>query len=104
MRKRMNVVDESGRTLSPALAWILTTLLLAGLAFSGQSSVELGMLLFHDPAMGGSRNEKSCNSCHPEGRGLEQATLKQNVTEVIKSCILGPMDGNRVPDGWTCGP
>lgn len=72
------------------------TVFLSGSSYAGQSSVELGTLLFHDPALGGSRNEKSCNTCHPDGRGLEQATRRSNLTEVIKSCILGPMDGNRV--------
>lgn len=71
-------------------------LFLPGSSDAGQSSVELGMLLFHDPALGGSRNEKSCNTCHPDGRGLERATRRSNMTEIIKSCILGPMDGNRV--------
>lgn len=76
--------------------WVAVLCLFPGAASAGQSSVELGMLLFHDPALGGSRNEKSCNTCHPEGRGLERATRKSNMTEVVKSCILGPMDGNRV--------
>ncbi|MCE1273941.1 MAG: cytochrome-c peroxidase, partial [Chlorobiales bacterium] len=34
-------------------------------------SVEEGMRLFSDPALGGLNNQKSCNSCHPSGKGLE---------------------------------
>jgi len=75
---------------------LLVSCLGGGSLLAAQSSVELGMLLFHDPALGGSRNEKSCHTCHPDGRGLEQAGLKSNLTEIIKSCILGPMEGNRI--------
>ena len=65
----------------------------AGLAVSGGASVEQGKALFNDSGLGGSTNEKSCASCHPEGRGLEQSGEKDNLAQVINGCIAGPLRG-----------
>jgi cytochrome c len=58
---------------------------------SGQGAVERGKGLFSDPALGGSTNEKSCNSCHPGGKGLEHSG--QNSAEMVNKCIKGPLAG-----------
>ncbi|MFN3481078.1 MAG: hypothetical protein ACK415_11950 [Thermodesulfovibrionales bacterium] len=43
-----------------------------GLVFSGvfAADVEKGKALFNDPKLGGGTSGKSCNSCHPDGKGL----------------------------------
>lgn len=35
--------------------------------------VERGKTLFNDPKAFGAPGDKSCNSCHPDGKGLEKA-------------------------------
>ncbi|UCG77833.1 MAG: hypothetical protein JSV21_09685 [Nitrospirota bacterium] len=40
------------------------------------ADISQGKKLFEDPKFAGSTNNKSCNSCHPDGRGLENASGK----------------------------
>ena len=42
----------------------------AGSAMGEEASVDLGKILFNDPTLGGSTNDKSCGSCHGEGEGF----------------------------------
>lgn len=56
-------------------------------------SVEEGMRLFSDPALGGLNNQKSCNSCHPSGKGLENAWKNPNLADRINKCIAATMNG-----------
>jgi cytochrome c len=65
----------------------------AGLALSGEASVEQGEQLFNDPTLGGSTNEKSCGSCHPDGRGLKESGTKANLAQMINTCIEKPLGG-----------
>jgi len=75
-------------------------LLLAGPAMAEKSSVELGQKLFNDPTLGGSSNDKSCASCHPNGEGMEKAGAKSNLAKIINQCITGPLGGEKI-DGRT---
>ena len=65
---------------------------------SGQGSVERGKMLFSDPALGGSTNEKSCNSCHPGGKGLEHSG--QNSAAMVNKCIEGPLAGKALEEDF----
>lgn len=56
-------------------------------------SVEEGMRLFSDPALGGLNNQKSCNSCHPSGKGLENAWKNPSLADRINKCIAATMNG-----------
>ena len=54
-----------------------------------------GRALFNDPSYGGSKNDKSCNSCHPGGKGLMEAGKKErNLTDNIKRCINAALKGD----------
>ncbi len=69
-------------------------LLIAGhiaLALQGGASIEQGKKLFHNPGLG--TTGKSCNSCHPGGRGLEQSGARRNLTDIINGCITIPLKG-----------
>lgn len=50
-----------------------------------------GKQLFSDPKLGGSTNDKSCNTCHPEGKGLEKTGA--NLESMIQACIQKALDG-----------
>lgn len=67
------------------------------------ADVERGARLFRDPALSGSRNDKSCWSCHEHGEGLERAhrpvfrslfgLRKRDLGDVINWCITEPLQG-----------
>lgn len=75
-------------------------LLTGGQALAAKTSVELGKKLFNDPTLGGSTNDKSCNSCHADGEGLEKAGDNKKLVKVINQCITGPLKGKKI-DGRT---
>lgn len=52
--------------------------------------MERGKILFNDPALGGSKNDKSCNSCHPNGKGLEKGEI---TADSVNLCIERPLAG-----------
>lgn len=70
--------------------------LCTSLAMGEESSAEMGRKLFNDPALGGSTNPQSCNSCHIDGNGLEEAGSESNVAETINFCIERPLKGNKL--------
>ena len=57
-----------------------------------------GKALFNDVKFAGGTAGKSCNSCHPEGKGLEKAAdkkqfnlggkMQKNLEEAINVCIV----------------
>ncbi|MGE5174464.1 MAG: c-type cytochrome [Betaproteobacteria bacterium] len=65
----------------------------AGIAFasSQEASAEKGKALFNDPKLGTSG--KSCNTCHPDGKGLEKAGAKSDLESTINGCITIPLKG-----------
>ncbi len=75
---------------------LLAMALLSGPVYAGESSVEYGKKLFNDPTLGGSTNDKSCSTCHSNGKGLEHAGSKKNLTAMINHCITGPLGGKKI--------
>lgn len=76
-----------------------TVTLSASMGIGGGASVEKGKELFNDPGLGGSTNDSSCNSCHPDGRGLKNAGDKQNLGSMINACIQRPLKGESLAEG-----
>ena len=65
----------------------------AQIGFSGDAKIiEFGKQLFNDPTFASSTNENSCNSCHPEGKGID-AIEGGDYTEMINRCIVGALKG-----------
>lgn len=73
-------------------------------SYGGMSGdVATGKDLFSNPAFGSSTNDKSCNTCHLNGRGLEKSGekkefnimgMKQNsLEEAVNICIVNPLKG-----------
>ena len=65
-------------------------------AFAEEASVELGQKLFNNPGLGASKNATSCNVCHPNGEGLENAGENPKLTMMINKCITGPLQGEKL--------
>jgi mono/diheme cytochrome c family protein len=67
----------------------------------GEGNVERGKALFNDPKLG--TTGKSCGSCHPDGKGLEQAGTKKefnimgksqkSLEEAVNFCIENALKG-----------
>ena len=74
----------------------LTITLFATLGMAGKSSVELGKQLFNDPTLSGSSNDKTCNSCHADGKGLEKSGDIKKLAKIINKCIKGPLKGKKL--------
>jgi cytochrome c len=63
-----------------------------------------GKALFNDPKFAGSTNDKSCNSCHPDGSRLENAADKatfsilgnqlDSLEDTVNTCIKMALKGN----------
>ncbi len=71
----------------------LTVVLTGHIVFAvqGGATIEKGKKIFNDPSLG--TTGKSCNSCHPDGRGLEQSGTRRNLTDIINGCITIPLKG-----------
>lgn len=79
-----------------------------GLVFSGAfaADMEKGKALFNDPKLGGGTSGKSCGSCHPDGKGLENAADKKEfnimgkkqkgLEGAVNFCIENAMKGKAI--------
>jgi cytochrome c len=85
----------------------LSVVLLSVLAFSiavaeNNTPEDRGMAHFNNPEFAGGK--RSCNSCHPNGRGLESAGAKSSfaimggqqgsLAEAVNVCIVNANKGN----------
>lgn len=69
--------------------------------FAGEGDPERGKKLFNDPGLGGSANQRSCNTCHPDGEGLEKVAEKleksgASLEDAVNGCIKAPLKGNPI--------
>lgn len=80
-------------TLLGAAAAVVMLSLPAG---AEEASVAMGAKLFSDPGLGASKNDKSCNTCHKNGSGLEKVGNDPRLATVINQCIAGPMEGEKL--------
>lgn len=79
---------------------ILCVVLAAGSLYAVEApTAELGKTLFTSPDLGG--NAKSCSTCHPDGRGLEEIGFYSDdqLREMINFCIRDALKGEMLdPD------
>jgi cytochrome c553 len=57
---------------------------------------EKGKALFNDPKFGGGTAGVSCNSCHPDGKGLEKAADKKDLEKFVNACIKNALKGKGI--------
>ena len=55
-----------------------------------------GRTLFNDPGFAQGKAGFSCNSCHPNGKGLEGAAAKTNLPSIINNCIRNALKGEPI--------
>ena len=77
----------------------IAVVLMAMPSFAAEEpSVELGRKLFNNPGLGNSKNSISCNTCHPDGEGMQNAGQKPNLAAIINQCIVGPLKGDGISE------
>jgi cytochrome c peroxidase len=86
------------KTLFFTATIILSTLIAGYMQAAETPSAALGEKLFNDSALGGTDNAKSCNSCHPGGKGLVDAGSNPKLAVIINQCITGPLGGQAIKD------
>ncbi len=70
----------------------ISMLITLGIAAADQTgSIDKGKAMFNDPKLG--TNGKTCNDCHLNGKGLENAASKQNLEQILNGCITQGLKG-----------
>ncbi len=86
----------AGRVI--VFAAIMFSAVAAGNPPAGEKpSAALGKNLFRDATLGRPRNTRSCNTCHPDGKGLKDAGSNPDLPAIINRCITGPLVGKKIP-------
>ena len=76
------------------LRYLMFFLFALGTTFSqayGAEDVAKGKAFFTDPEFAGGSTGKSCNSCHPDGKGAAKAADNKDVRKIINKCILNAL-------------
>jgi cytochrome c553 len=55
-----------------------------------------GKILFSDPKFAGGTAGVSCNTCHPNGKGLEKAGDRKDLAEFINTCLVNANKGKAI--------
>ena len=81
------------KSAQKAVLMVFTAIFAAGIAFATENgaSGEKGKALFNDPELGTS--EKTCNTCHENGKGLERSGARGDLEETINGCIVNSLKG-----------
>jgi mono/diheme cytochrome c family protein len=78
-----------------AIVAMISLTLLFTLAMAA-GDVGKGKALFNDPKFGGGTAGISCNTCHPDGKGMEKAGDMKGLGEKINACIKGALKGKGI--------
>lgn len=85
-----------------AMVVLLMAVFLISTLYAGD--VEKGKALFNDPKLGGGTSNKSCNSCHPDGKGIDPAKKEyvimgkkvNSLEEAVNLCIEMALKGKAI--------
>jgi len=78
-----------------AVLCMVSLVLIFSLAIAA-GDVEKGKTLFKDPKFGGGTAGVSCNSCHPDGKGLEKAADMKGLRKQVNACIQNALKGKGI--------
>lgn len=85
------------KTLRVVFCASLMVLLAYSFSFSADGAAR-GKALFNDTRLGNNTSGNSCNTCHPDGSGLEKAAGKPtaDIAKVVNQCIRKALKGEPV--------
>ncbi len=78
-----------------AILSIVSLVFIFSLAIAA-GDIEKGKALFKDPKFGGGTAGVSCNSCHPDGKGLEKAADMKGLEKQVNACIKNALKGKGI--------
>ncbi len=84
------------KALKIAMFSVISLSLIFSLAIAA-GNAEKGKALFNDPKLGGGTAGVSCNSCHPNGKGMEKAANRKDLEEQVNLCIKNALKGKGIP-------
>jgi cytochrome c peroxidase len=87
-----------GRAITLSAVAVLGAFFALNLMAEETPSAALGEKLFKDSTLGGSQNTRSCNTCHTDGKGLENAGSNPDLAAIINRCIAGPLKGKKIAE------
>ena len=92
------------RLNTTAFVLSLIVLLMGVSLVMAAGDVEKGKALFNNPKLGGGISGRSCNTCHPDGKGLKGVGLKKEwltpggthktLEDSVNTCISMALNGN----------
>lgn len=78
-----------------AMLSMVSLVLISSLAIAA-GDVAKGKALFNDPKFGGGTAGVSCNSCHPDGKGLEKAGDMKGLEKQVNACVQNALKGKGI--------
>ena len=94
------------RTVKVLLIAAIALAIVCAIAFAAETPEERGKAHFKNPQF--AEGKKSCNSCHPNGMGLDNAGTKKkfrimgktqnSLEEAINFCIVNANKGKAIPE------
>lgn len=84
--------------MSKVVAWITVSLVFGSVTFAAETgSIARGKELFNSTKLG--TNGKSCATCHPEGKRLEEVSSlgEDQLIAIVNRCIKAPLAGTPLP-------
>jgi cytochrome c len=94
------------KAIEAALVVVTAVSLALPLAYAGEGSPDSGKALFESPGFAGGK--RSCDSCHPGGRGLSKAGGKSafrimggtqnSLEEAVNFCIVNASKGKAISE------
>jgi cytochrome c len=90
-------MNKTTLRMSAAAITLLLVAATALFAVQNEASIDKGKALFNDPKLG--TNGKTCNDCHKNGSGLEQAGARNDIERTVNTCIQASLKGKALkPD------
>jgi cytochrome c553 len=83
------------KELRIALFVMVSFSLMVTLALAAGDAVK-GKALFSDPKFGGGTVGMSCNSCHPDGKGVEKSADRKDLEKQVNACIKNALKGKAI--------
>ena len=83
------------KALKIAMFCVISLSFIFSLAIAA-GNVEKGKALFSDPKLGGGTAGVSCNSCHPDGKGVEKAADRKDLEKMVNTCIKNALKGKGI--------
>jgi cytochrome c len=99
-------IQGGGEVNKSILLMLMCSIFVAsGIALAAGNAAK-GKALFNNPKFAGATSGRSCNTCHPDGKGLKQAGSKKefhiageaqnSLEDAVNACIINAIAGKAI--------